>query len=157
MAEGWIGLNDRTVDNQWEWSDGSAVTITNWNSGERDSRPFLPLCVFSIHIINCYYKKSLCFQSVLQFCRFCTVCYYSVTKANCNILHYKIGYKKRCWCIYYPGEPSGGSENCVEMKESGVWNDLPCDFAHPFTCKRKASDTPIGVIPTTTAIPDCEW
>ncbi|KAK4312213.1 hypothetical protein Pmani_016336 [Petrolisthes manimaculis] len=80
LAGGWIGFNDRVSDNEWVWSDGSTVTITNWNSGE----------------------------------------------------------------------PSGGDENCAEMKDTGLWNDVPCDSALPFTCKRKASDTPIGVIPTTT-------
>ncbi|XP_018017000.2 C-type mannose receptor 2-like [Hyalella azteca] len=30
----WIGLNDRRVDGVFEWSDGNAVVIQNWNMGE---------------------------------------------------------------------------------------------------------------------------
>ena len=30
----WIGFNDIQQEGQWVWTDGSAVTYTNWNSGE---------------------------------------------------------------------------------------------------------------------------
>ncbi|XP_053409086.1 macrophage mannose receptor 1-like [Mercenaria mercenaria] len=30
----WIGLNDIQVDNRFQWSDGSKVTYTNWNTNE---------------------------------------------------------------------------------------------------------------------------
>lgn len=30
----WIGFNDRDVEGDWRWSDGSPVTFTNWNVGE---------------------------------------------------------------------------------------------------------------------------
>jgi len=30
----WIGFNDIASENSWQWSDGSAVTYTYWNSGE---------------------------------------------------------------------------------------------------------------------------
>lgn len=30
----WIGLNDLSVEGTWEWIDGSAVTYTEWDSGE---------------------------------------------------------------------------------------------------------------------------
>ncbi|KAG7176752.1 Secretory phospholipase A2 receptor-like 2, partial [Homarus americanus] len=28
---GWLGLNDRALEGSWVWSDGTSVTITNWN------------------------------------------------------------------------------------------------------------------------------
>ncbi|XP_042869527.1 macrophage mannose receptor 1-like isoform X1 [Penaeus japonicus] len=62
------------------------------------------------------------------------------------------------------GEPNGnaGNENCGEMRaDTGKWNDLPCHLARVFTCKRKASATPIAPVePTTTPYPDysgCGW
>ncbi|XP_042230649.1 C-type mannose receptor 2-like, partial [Homarus americanus] len=88
---GWLGLNDRALEGSWVWSDGTSVTITNWNEGE----------------------------------------------------------------------PSGGDKNCVEMIDSaGKWNDVRCEQERPFICKRKASDTPIYPVTTTTAKPDysnCGW
>lgn len=30
----WIGLNDRQIDNRFQWTDGSTVTYTNWNTNE---------------------------------------------------------------------------------------------------------------------------
>lgn len=30
----WIGLNDIQIDNRFQWSDGSVVTYTNWNTNE---------------------------------------------------------------------------------------------------------------------------
>lgn len=30
----WIGFNDRTSEGAWAWSNGDAVTYTQWNSGE---------------------------------------------------------------------------------------------------------------------------
>jgi hypothetical protein len=30
----WIGFNDRKVEGEWVWSDGSPVAYTNWNPGE---------------------------------------------------------------------------------------------------------------------------
>jgi len=30
----WIGLNDLSVDGTFEWDDGTAVSYTNWTSGE---------------------------------------------------------------------------------------------------------------------------
>ena len=30
----WIGFNDVAVEGDWQWSDGTPVTFTNWNSGE---------------------------------------------------------------------------------------------------------------------------
>ncbi|XP_071940909.1 macrophage mannose receptor 1-like [Antedon mediterranea] len=30
----WIGLNDRTIEGGYEWSDGTAVGYTNWGDGE---------------------------------------------------------------------------------------------------------------------------
>ncbi|KAK8734902.1 hypothetical protein OTU49_005721, partial [Cherax quadricarinatus] len=81
----WIGLNDRKTENAWIWSDGSSVTITNWNVGE----------------------------------------------------------------------PTGGGENCAQMlADTGKWNDIPCDLQLVFSCKKKASSTPIGTLTTTTAEPD---
>ncbi|XP_047502399.1 macrophage mannose receptor 1-like [Penaeus chinensis] len=34
MDDGWIGLNDRSTEDDWVWSDKSKVLITNWNDGE---------------------------------------------------------------------------------------------------------------------------
>jgi hypothetical protein len=31
---GWIGFTDETVEGQWRWVTGEAVTYTNWNFGE---------------------------------------------------------------------------------------------------------------------------
>ncbi|XP_018017012.1 macrophage mannose receptor 1 [Hyalella azteca] len=53
------------------------------------------------------------------------------------------------------GDPSGGDENCVEMKiEEGFWNDMTCSEAQPFVCKRGYSTTPLGPVTTTTPAPD---
>jgi hypothetical protein len=30
----WMGFNDRTTEGTWAWSDGSAITYTNWQTGE---------------------------------------------------------------------------------------------------------------------------
>ncbi|XP_045124558.1 macrophage mannose receptor 1-like [Portunus trituberculatus] len=53
------------------------------------------------------------------------------------------------------GEPNGQEETCVEMySNNGKWNDMFCTDLKTFTCKMPASNTPIGTVTTTTAIPD---
>ncbi|XP_018012021.1 macrophage mannose receptor 1 [Hyalella azteca] len=53
------------------------------------------------------------------------------------------------------GEPSGGSENCVELlAEGGYWNDLGCSALKTFVCKRAYSTTPLAPVTTTTPAPD---
>ena len=42
--------------------------------------------------------------------------------------------------MWYPGEPSGGSENCVNIASSlsrrGKWNDFKCNNVKESVCKR---------------------
>ncbi|XP_071838886.1 uncharacterized protein [Apostichopus japonicus] len=42
----WIGLNDISHQNFFEWSDGSKVTYTNWNSGEPNNFARQEDCTF---------------------------------------------------------------------------------------------------------------
>ncbi|XP_042223021.1 macrophage mannose receptor 1-like [Homarus americanus] len=90
-SESWVGLNDRLNEGTYVWSDGSKLTITNWNNGE----------------------------------------------------------------------PSGTGENCVQIKaDTGKWNDNSCDQKLTFSCKKKASITPIDVKTTTIPTQDptaCGW
>ena len=34
------------------------------------------------------------------------------------------------------GEPSGGAEDCAEMRADGTWNDVRCYYTKPFLCEK---------------------
>ena len=41
----WIGLNDVSTEGTFTWSDGSAVTFTNWSPGQPSAAQKLEDCV----------------------------------------------------------------------------------------------------------------
>lgn len=47
------------------------------------------------------------------------------------------------------GEPSGGNENCVEMLDSGKWNDIPSADQRTHMCEKPCAVT-TAAPPTTT-------
>ncbi|KAL4229236.1 hypothetical protein ACF0H5_012275 [Mactra antiquata] len=56
----WIGLNDRQIDNRFQWTDGSTVTYTQWNTREPNNyMNHNEDCVLMIHT-NGKWNDELC-------------------------------------------------------------------------------------------------
>ena len=38
LGQIWLGMEDRSIENDWQWADGSESTYRNWASGEPNNK-----------------------------------------------------------------------------------------------------------------------
>lgn len=93
----WIGLNDREVQNEFRWTDGS---------------PLVSLLMLTIWLL-------------LQ-----------AKRVTTDLLSLTLQTFEN-WRPNQPDNYFDSGEDCVVMiwHEGGQWNDVPCNYHLPFTCK----------------------
>ena len=133
-SEIWLGGNDRAVEGQWRWPDGTlfwsgtgsgspqpdAGTYTNWYGGSEPNDSDNSDCMRT-------YSSSERWSD-----RYCSLDRRSVCKGDMDTVALTVPVGFNAWA---GGEPNGASSDCMVITTSGTWTDTACAFTYPIVCE----------------------
>ena len=120
----WTGLNDRTIEGDFRWSDGNPLVRIILTPSS--VLPHLPCC-FSLPL-----KQE---KTRIHFFLFLSFLFFSfLSLLMCFFLC-------KLYENWYRGQPDSyflSGENCVVMvwHDDGRWSDVPCNYHLSYTCKK---------------------
>lgn len=126
----WIGLNDRTIEGDFRWSDGNPLVspklLLTFLCFMRESDVRLVIRRLKYEVVNPRRVLEMFWLSKLP---------------KWSLTNIKIIASRQLYENWYRGQPDSyflSGEDCAVMvwHDGGHWSDVPCNYHLSYTCKK---------------------